>query len=1272
MICFSKQMFYSLASLTAFVVTFVFGLDVFLSARKDRARGRGNYLFLLGMALFYFVTDFLWGIFDGLENKIYATADTVAYFLAMSGTVLAWTLYVAHSFKKHRVFNRIMIVSGSLMFLAAVTLLVINGFTPIMFTYESGSYQAGKARYVFLGTQIVMFAITTIYSALLSMRTESKSHRLREIAIAFFGIIMSAAIVVQWMFPLYPIYAIGCLIGLVEIRTFVISSERRELVESVAESRGRENQSLKELATARDLAYHDPLTGAKNKYAYVELEDKIDSAIREKTVSEFALFVMDLNDLKAINDTYGHEAGDRYIKDSYDLIKSFFPDSEVYRFGGDEFVVLVTGKAYEDRYRIAEAFNAEVDGNVGQELTKPIVALGLSEYEPATDNTFRSVFLRADDRMYARKHRLKEAAGEDATARHSVIGGDNIRQTTYDLFYQNNKKGLLFALESSNSDEIIDVDIKTMTFRSVFHTEGKYYLPPVERSFPELTAFVAERVVHPDDRELYTRTMQLDGFIDRLRNARIPGFDFAHFRFRLQDGGYRYVEQAVITGEEYGVEKDHFRLYILDINNIKLREYGQRTTGRDSINREYDVLTGLLSTKAFLLRAEQLIREDTKGNLCLFLLDIENFKFFDELYGREKGDELLIRIAKKTDEFTASCDGIGGYFGNDDFVVVCPFDTDAIHQYYRDVRAIIASFGMSAGFAPAIGIAQISDDIQAVDAYDRASIACAKAKEDLGFRVLLFSSDMQHSEEANYRVLSEFMKAMQDGEITFYLQPQVRIATKSIVGAEALARWIKPDGTVVSPGVFVPALEKFGFISDLDQYLWDKVCDWLKGWIDSGHKAVPVSINVSRADIYGINVCDYLVKLTNKYGLPHKYIKVEVTESFYVDNPELVNSVAKDLQKNGFLVMMDDFGAGSSSLSMLSNIPVDVIKLDASFLHLDDKGIGKGMHILESVINLTKSMGTPIVVEGIETQEQSDYLEGLGCRYAQGYHFYRPMPVADFERILLDKKKIDSRGFILKANEQFRLREFLDENVYSDSMLNNIIGSVAIYLLRDGCHVDIIRYNEQFYESVGVPDFDQRLISIESIMPENDGQILINTLKEAMKNPLLGAESYMRFDQSDGRCAFYRIHFYYIGHQNDGERFYGSATNVTDLADLRAVSSLVAKGNSSGLIFMRSLFGKWEFKAYSNNLSNLFAITPDQLSEELNDGSFAKRLHHPRQWKVLLSRATKAMTEKRNFSTDITVATPDKKEIVVSLEFTYIKDEAYNFAFALKALPRKR
>ncbi|MBO7697737.1 MAG: PAS domain-containing protein, partial [Erysipelotrichaceae bacterium] len=311
---------------------------------------------------------------------------------------------------------------------------------------------------------------------------------------------------------------------------------------------------------------------------------------------------------------------------------------------------------------------------------------------------------------------------------------------------------------------------------------------------------------------------------------------------------------------------------------------------------------------------------------------------------------------------------------------------------------------------------------------------------------------------------------------------------------------------------------------------------------------------------------------------------------------------------------MDDFGSGYSSLNMLKSMTVDVIKLDAQFLRISRDNEQKGLNIIESVVNMTKSLGMPIIVEGVEIPEQSEYLSDLGCQYMQGYNFYKPMPVDEFMNLISDPEKVDLHGFVLKANQQLHLREFLDDNIYSDAMLNNIIGPVAFYLYKDR-NIDIIRYNQQFFELVGIDssDFSQRISGIQEFIHPHDVEKLFDMLEYAKVHHVLGSKGVVRAFRPDGSTVMMSLQIYYFEQKENGAVFYVSAHDV---------SQLDFDSNSFPGGYYRCTCDKsFEFLYISPNFEKLTGYNQSEIIEEF-DNRLINMIHPDDRARVLRESET--------------------------------------------------
>ncbi len=697
-------------------------------------------------------------------------------------------------------------------------------------------------------------------------------------------------------------------------------------------------------------------------------------------------------------------------------------------------------------------------------------------------------------------------------------------------------------------DELVEIEPAKDSVRSIFHLDGKYFVPILQGGMTSLRQFAVENMVHPEDRAVCLELFDFDTMEERMQKAPTPGIIIQDMRQRMMNGTYWWTRYILLWGEEHGLEKGKLVFFVYDIQNLKDRETGNKKSGFTS--NDINALTGVKIGTAFLASAEQMVNKKAatrnSGKWCMIALDIEHFKIFNEWYGREKGDYLLARIGETLQRAEGTRNAVCGYFGMDDFCICMPYNPVEVKNLYLSIRNIVVSSTNTAGFSAYLGVSVFTAGTEvSLRLYDQALSALSRAKQSHNKYIEYYDPSVGRREEEEYRILTDFQMALSRNEINFYLQPICRVSTGRIVSCEALARWRKSDGSIVSPSSFVPILEKTGFITDLDKQLWEKVCRWLRMLLDRGIEPVAVSLNVSRRDIFAMDVSSYLYALTMRYNIPSNLIKVEITESTYAEESEAVSKLVDDLKNKGFAVLMDDFGSGYSSLNMLSGLSVDIIKLDMRFIQFEEMNERKGISIIESIVHMSKSMGMPIVAEGVETKEQVQFLRNLGCRYIQGYFFYKPMEPAMLEEYLIDTYRIDYKDIRLKHNEQFRVREFMDENLFTDSMLNNIVGPVAFYQ-QHGHALDILRFNEQFYQVIGDVNMESRQSNIENYVVEEDRPELFRMLEEAYNDRVNGGTCTVRFYKSDGSVFWFYIHMYFLTEEEQGRTFYGQVQDMTE------------------------------------------------------------------------------------------------------------------------------
>lgn len=549
---------------------------------------------------------------------------------------------------------------------------------------------------------------------------------------------------------------------------------------------------------------------------------------------------------------------------------------------------------------------------------------------------------------------------------------------------------------------------------------------------------------------------------------------------------------------------------------------------------------------SFMERLRKRLPEILPNTYCIVAIDIEHFRLFNKLYGRSSGDEVIRYIYTCLEQSALEYDGIDAYLGGDNFVAFLPDDDGVLNCIRQKIVKKFSKWNNTSAFFPLFGVYTIKDTSVLPELmYDHAMLALSHAEEDYKWHICRYTIEMESSLEEEVYLLAAIEEGLEKGEFTFFAQPQCNIATGQIVGAEALVRWQKPNGEVLLPGGFIPVLEKNKMIDQLDRYVWEKVCQWLKGWIDQGYSPVPISINVSRIDIYAMDVPKYIFSLLEKYQIPEYLIKIEITESAYTENNNRISHAVNTLRNRGLVVMMDDFGCGYSSLNMLKNIPVDVLKLDMRFLQFKEEERQKSANILEAIINMAGLLHLPIVVEGVENESQEKFVQKLGCRYIQGFYYYKPLPIKKFEELLKDKRQIDAQGLVYKQVEPMHIREFIDTNFVSDSMLNNVLGPVVFFEVFGG-DIKVIRVNEQYFRMIGEQHFEED-IQKEFLkrIPEEERCIFHRMIEKAFENPVLGADGMIHLLREGEQKMSVYAKVFYLREREGYRQYYCSLMDIS-------------------------------------------------------------------------------------------------------------------------------
>ncbi len=424
---------------------------------------------------------------------------------------------------------------------------------------------------------------------------------------------------------------------------------------------------------------------------------------------------------------------------------------------------------------------------------------------------------------------------------------------------------------------------------------------------------------------------------------------------------------------------------------------------------EHDALTDLWNRDAFHRRTHEALIEKAQVPHVLLSVNIHRFKMINEFFGAHVGDEVLRLLAGGLRDLF---DGVGTYgrMEADHFIACFPASALNMDRIMAVLDQKLTSQSYEYHIELFFGLYEITDPHMAVDQMcDRAAMALKTIKGSAVKRYAYYDDSMRQTLVDEQSIAEEMHDALAGGQFVPYLQPIYSLKTLQPVSAEVLVRWQHPEKGLIPPGKFIPLFERNGFVTKLDFAVWEQACALLSNWTRQGVPAMPLSINISRIDLYHPHLCEELVSLLQRYDLDPSLLKLEITESAYIDDPTVLAAVIRRFRAAGFRILMDDFGSGYSSLNTLKDMPINVLKIDMCFL-AELENSPRAASILVSVAGMARRLNIPVIVEGVETQAQLDFLASIGCDEGQGYFFSRPLPVADFEALLRSPKAIALSG----------------------------------------------------------------------------------------------------------------------------------------------------------------------------------------------------------------------------------------------------------------------
>jgi diguanylate cyclase (GGDEF)-like protein len=416
---------------------------------------------------------------------------------------------------------------------------------------------------------------------------------------------------------------------------------------------------------------------------------------------------------------------------------------------------------------------------------------------------------------------------------------------------------------------------------------------------------------------------------------------------------------------------------------------------------ERDELTGLFHKEFFFEYGKRLDIQNDNMPMDAIVVDINRFHIINELYGRDYGDEVLKKLGERIHKLVSETGGLACRFDSNGFYIYLPHN-EALQDKLSERIVRLNDYLNDGNISIRMGV--YIDDMSGLNMdqrFDRARLACNKLRHSYTTCFDVYNEELHSKELHEERLIGDMEKALSEKQFKVFYQPKYKISGEQpvLTSAEALIRWFHPEFGMVSPGEFIPLFEDNGLIQKLDRFVWTEAAAQIKRWKDEFGVYIPVSVNVSRVDIFNPMLGSILTDLVNINGFAPEKMLLEITESAYTDNSQEIIDTVNKLRKNGFKIEMDDFGSGYSSLNMLTSLPIDALKLDMKFIKNITEDT-KACRLVEIMIQIARLLEVPVIAEGVETKEQMELLKSIGCDIIQGYYFSKPLPPEEFSKLI--------------------------------------------------------------------------------------------------------------------------------------------------------------------------------------------------------------------------------------------------------------------------------
>ena len=581
---------------------------------------------------------------------------------------------------------------------------------------------------------------------------------------------------------------------------------------------------------------------------------------------------------------------------------------------------------------------------------------------------------------------------------------------------------------------------------------------------------------------------------------------------------------------------------------------------RDIIqSTERDTLTGLYNREYFYRYAQQFDQHHRDMDMDAIVVDVHHFRMINERYGKAYGDEVLRKIGAKVRDMVRESGGIVCRREADTFLVYCP--------HREDYQAILESASLGLSDVGTSGnrvrlrmgvYAHVDKQIEMERRFDRAKMAADTVRSNFLKGIALYDNKLHESEIYAEQLLEDFPDALRLRQFTVFYQPKfdIRPDIPVLASAEALVRWRHPTLGMISPGVFIPLFEENGLIQQLDFYVWQEAAAQIRDWKRRLGISVPVSVNVSRIDMYDPNLIETFQRLLSDYGLTSEELLLEITESAYTQDSAQIISTVNRLRDLGFRIEMDDFGTGYSSLNMISSLPIDALKLDMKFIRNAFRD-GRDTRLIEVIIDIADYLSVPVIAEGVETEEQLRALRAMGCDLVQGYYFSKPVPPEEYESFMEQKKRMQDQPDGAQAEAE-PLRESEEcagrDRSVSASIAHALTSGFEVIYYVDtdtGRYVQFSaqgKYEDLQIERSGEDFFGDTQRNIRRVICREDRErVALSMQKDALLAQLIGGRAFSMTYRLmiDGSPVFYNLRAVSAATRNSHHIVIG-VSNVSD------------------------------------------------------------------------------------------------------------------------------